>query len=236
MNNIFEDTIILENSNNIIKNTELRNLIQFKLNKMDFEIKDLDEMQDIIINGKKINNDINIVDFNEIELFKNLKKIELKNLDIARQQIKKINNIDEIYFRNCKIEGLDEIKYVKKLAINSSTIENINIIEKFENIEELELVNLEVTDFNFLNMLKKLQVLKIKNIKGFLLSKIDFVLPIQYISIEGIEKLESDYLIKNYPNLEIVAVDIEKQEEWCEELEKIKQQGIKILLNGIYEF
>ena len=48
--------------------------------------------------------------------------------------------------------------------------------------------------------------------------------------------LEENYLLRNYPNLQAFSTEIEKQLEWKETLEKIKQNGIKVLLNDIYEF
>lgn len=237
MNNSFQDTIIFQNINkNILKNKELNDFIQFKLDKTTFELKDLAEIKDIILNGKTINGDINIVDFNDIDFFPNLRKIELKNLDISKQYMKKLATLDEIHFNNCQIDSIEEIKNVKKLSINNSIISDFNQIENFQNLEELEIINMQILDFNFLKTLKKLQILKIKNIKEFSLNKINFLLTIKYLSIEGIKDLEEDFLIVNYPNLEILSIDLIKQAEWSEKLEKLMQKGIKILLNDIYVY
>ena len=43
-------------------------------------------------------------------------------------------------------------------------------------------------------------------------------------------------IIKNYPRLEILSIDREKQKEWSDKLDSLMQNGIKILLNDIYEY
>ncbi|MBQ2835512.1 MAG: hypothetical protein IJE68_01575 [Clostridia bacterium] len=237
MKNNFEDTMIFKKGNkNILKNKELNNLIQFQLDKTNIEEKDLLEIKDIVLNGRKINGDINIVDFNEIDLFPNLQKIELKNLEISKQNMEKLKKLDDIYLKNCNIESIEEIKNVKNISINNCIIEDFQSIDCIQDLEELEIVNMPIVNFDFLKKLKRLKVLKIKNVKGFSLDKINFVLPIEYLSVEGIEDLEEEYLTSNYPNLEILSIELAKNEEWSENLEKIKQKGIKILLNDIYEY
>lgn len=241
MKNNFDDTIELNyfegnTKKDILKNEELKNLIQFKLDKTFFEENDLIQIEDITLDGRKINGDINIVHFNELDYFPNLKKIELKNLDISEQYTQKLEDIEEIAFKNCKVESLEKIKNIKKISINNSTILNPNQIEKLENLIELEIINVKMEDFEFIRNLKNLQVLKIKNVRGFLLNKIKFSLPIKYLSLEGISEINEDYLIRICPNLQSLSVDREKQIEFSESLEKLMQRGVKILLNDIYEY
>lgn len=230
-----EETMLLNNKElNIDK--ELTNFIQYKLNKTYFNKEDLKDIDDIILNGKKMNGDINKVDFNELKLFPNLKKIEIKNLNINKSDIENINNLKYIDLRNCTIESIENLKDIENMTINNSTIMDFNNITKLSKLKTLELINIDIDDFKFLKELKNIEILKIKNIKDFSLDKIDFNLPIKYLSIEGIEELNDKFIIKNYPNLEVISVDIKEQKKWKENLENIENKGIKILLNDIYEY
>lgn len=233
MSNDFEDTIKIDKI--LIKNIELNNLVQFKLDKTYYNKEDLKEIKEIVLNGKKINGEENKVFFEEIEFFTNLELIEINNIDIKEDNIEKIKNIDAIYFNNCKIEKIDELKNIKKISINNCIVNNLNIIKEFENLEELEIINMEVNDFNFLINLKNLKVLKIKNIKNFSFEKINFELPIKYLVVNRIDILEES-LIKNYSNLEKISIDLERRTENIELLKKLKEKGIKVFFNEIYEF
>lgn len=236
MRNNLEDTIKIENfESTIIQDQELRKLIEFKLDKSNFNRKDLEQIDDIVINGKKINEEINIVNFKDLDLFNNLKKLELKNVDISKENIERLKNIENLSFKNCNIESIEEINKVKKLIINNSNIKHLEQIANFEYLNELELINLNIENFNFLKQLKNLKVLKVKNVKEFSLDKINFPLPINYLSIEGLEKLDIN-ILENYFNLNVLSVDKEKAKEWKETLEVITKKGIKILLNDIYEY
>lgn len=241
MESNFDETKVLRGLNNadtssFIKNSELKNLIQFKLDKTDFEEADLINIDSIILDGRKINGDINIVDFNDIDFFSNLKKIEIKNLDISKEQMKKIEKLEDVSFKNCKVESLEDIRNIKRISINNSKISDLDQIENFQNMIELEIINIQLENFSFLKKLMNLQILKIKNVKGFSLDKINFPLPIRYLSVEGIEKIEEKFFIENCPNLKILSIDKEKSKEWADELDNLVKKEIKILLNDIYEY
>lgn len=240
MKSNLENTIILKNTDKVLKkevfeDQELNKLLKFKLNKAYFTEEDLLQINDIILNGRKINGDINIINFDNLDLIPNLKKIEIKNINISKEQMKTLQNLKEISFRNCKIESIENIRNVTKLTINNSKIGDFEQINQFKNIVELDLINIKIENFDFLKALSNLQVLRIKNVEKFLLEKINFPLPIKYLSIEGVEHIDKE-LLQNFDNLEVLSIDREKEEEWAEQLEKIMQQGIKILLNDIYEY
>lgn len=237
MNKNIEDTINFKNVDKlIIKNKELNRLLQFRLNKTYFEAEDLQDIKDIIIDGKTISGDINIVDFNDLDFFKNLKKVDLKNIEISKEYMNKFADIEEISFLNCEIESIEEIKKIKKISINNSTFDNFNEITNLKNIEELEIINTEIRDYDFLKMFENLKVLKIKNVKNFTLNRINFFLPIIYFSIRGVNDLDVDFLKKNYPNLKTFSIDIEKKAEWLEKINELKTMGISVLLNDIYKY
>ena len=163
--------------------------------------------------------------------------IEIRELlpEDAEQMIEYLKKIQEISFENCKITQLDNLKHIKKLSINNSVVEDISIIEKFSNLTDLELINIEVNDFRFLEKLKELKALKIKNIKNIAKEKVDFELPIEYLSIAGFENLDMNFL-KNYRNLKTMSIERKKEDKWKNILEEIRKLNIKILIDDIYEF
>lgn len=239
MNSNIENTVQLETIDNLfeqlMKDLELKKFLEYKLEKNNFNLDDLKAITEIKLDGKTITKRDNEVHFETIELFPNLKKIEIKNLDVFEKDIKKITNLEDISFRNCKIYRLNNLTNVKKLSINNSIVDNINNIEKMSELEELELINIEINDFNFLKNLKKIKILKLKNIKGATIESIDFTLPIEYLSIVGINNLDLEWL-KKYENLKTISIEREKAEEFKEILEKLKYKNIEILLDDIYKY
>lgn len=77
--------------------------------------------------------------------------------------------------------------------------------------------------------------LVIKNIKNFSLAKIDFELPIEYLSIENLEDLNLNILSK-YENLKTLSIDRIEADNWENELNTLKEKNITILLNDMYEY
>lgn len=232
----FEDTMELINlEEDLLKNKELKKLIEFKAGKTNIEKNDLIDIKDIILDGKTITGNINIIYFEELELFPNLNKIEIKNTNIPDKYIKYLEKIEEISLKDCEITHIEQLEKITKLSINNSKIGNIEEISNLKNITELELINVDIENFEFLKKMEKLKTLRIKNVKNFSMEKIDFFLPIEYLSIEGIEKISID-IIEKYSHLKVLSIDRKKQEEWKENLEKIEKKGIKILLNDIYEY
>lgn len=238
MDNTLEETIIFKNiiDREIFNNQELKRLIQFKLNKINFTREDLKLIDSITLKGKNINGDINIVDLNVIDYFPNLKKIEFQDLKISSQYMKKLYKVEEISFKQCQVEDINYLQDIKKLSVNNSKITNLEQIENLENLENLEFINIRLEDFNILKKLKSLNTLKLKNMIDFSLDNIDFPLPIKYFSIEDIDNLDEIRLIKNYSKLETLSIDKEKQAIWKDKLAFLKNKGIKILLNDIYEY
>lgn len=88
LDNTMEVSIINDTSE-LIKNIELKNLIQFKLNKIEFKLEDLDCINEIILDSQNIVGQYNKVYFEEIELFKNLVKISVRNLGLTPEKDRK---------------------------------------------------------------------------------------------------------------------------------------------------
>lgn len=232
----FDDTmkiITQDIDKQLIKNAELKKFIQFKLNKSNITKEDLVNIDEIVLDSQNIVGNYNKVYFEEIEMFPNLKKITIRNLGITYENINKLSNISKIEFINCEIDGITLLNNIQSLTIINSEVENIEEIGSLPNITELELVNLKVDNFEFLKKLKQLKQLKIKNVKDFSLEKIDFSLPIEYLSLEKIGELNL-IIISQYENLKTLSVDREESENWKIELESLKNKNIKILLNDMY--
>lgn len=232
-----EDTIrlnILED-NQIIKNKELKKFVQYKLDKNEFNKEDLLNIEDIILDGKTITEDINKIYFDEINLFKNLKKIKISNVNISNEELEEIKNIEEICFKKCRIESIKKLGGIKKLSINNSKITNFDDIKSLTNLSELELINVKIDKFDFLREFLNLKKLAIKNVNNFSMDKIDFKLPIEYLSLDNIQNI--DYaILESYSNLKTLSIEKEKVSEWEEILDKLKEKNIKILLDDIYEY
>lgn len=67
------------------------------------------------------------------------------------------------------------------------------------------------------------------------MSKIDFELTIKYLSIEKIPELNIA-IISKYKSLETLSVDRKEAKQWEKELNDLKKNGMRILLNDIYDF
>lgn len=236
MENI-EDTIKFQINNNetIIKNNELNNYIKFKLEKEEFTKEDLKNIDEIIIDSQNIIGEYNEVYFDEIKLFPNLKKISIRNMGISAKNMDLLKNIKYIEFENCELWNLSKLKEVEQLIIINSEMDSIEEIGGLNNLKDLQLINMKLDNYDILKQIVSLEKLTIKNIDGFSLSKIDYPLHIKYLSIENLLDLKID-IISKYKNLEVLSVDRKESKQWKKELNYLKEKGINILLNDIYDF
>ena len=152
----------------IIKNPELKMLVEYKLGKSNFMQDDLVDIKDIILDGMKIDGSINFVYFQELELFPNLEEIELKNLAISEENVARLKRIPNVKFYKCEVESFKSLNSQESVSIVSSKINGMEEIAKIIPLENLELTNVEIEDFNFLRSLENLKTLKIKNIDRIL--------------------------------------------------------------------
>lgn len=65
------------------------------------------------------------------------------------------------------------------------------------------------------------------------MEKIDFNLPINYLSIEGIDKIDYEVLGK-YKNLETISLDYIGQADTLKDVQKLKELGYKVKYNDMY--
>lgn len=234
----FEDTMKLINepkNENIIQNVELRRFVEYKLDTNEISKESLANIDEIVLDSQDIIGQYNKVYFEEIELFPHLKKIVIRNLGVNSEDMSKLKQIEQIEFKNCEIKEINKLKEVKQLILIHTELETEQELEELVNLEEIQLININMNNFEFLRKLKNLKKLVIKNINQFALTKINFTLPIEYLSIEDIQNLDLN-IISKYEKLKILSVDREDSKEMKNELEMLKKQGIEILLNDIYEY
>lgn len=234
----FENTLEIlttKREDELIKNLELKNFLQYKLNKENILLEDLDNINEIILDSQNIIGQYNPVYFEEIDLFKNLEKISIRNLGLIPVNIEKINNIKQVEFINSQIKDITKLNNIFSLILNNTEVDNFEEIIKLQKLEELQLINMKINDFKFLQDLKNIKKLILKNIKNFSLEKIDFELQIEYLSVENLENLNLDILSK-FKNLKTISVDRMEADNWGNELKVLKDENIQILLNDIYEY
>ena len=232
-----EDTIKLHVNKEkpIINNNSLNEYLKFKLDKNNYTKEDLKNIHEIILDSKNIVGDYNPVYFNEIDLFPNLNSISIKNLGVSSDDMNKLKDIKKIEFINCELEDLSVLREVQTIILNNTKIEKIESLELLENIKELQLINIDFNNYDILKKLEKLEKLSIKNVPDFSFSKIDFPLNIKSLSVYSIPNLDLN-VIKQYKCLEELSMDAEELQTWKNELEKLKSDGINILINDIYSF
>lgn len=219
------------NSAYLIKNDLLRESIEFTLNKSGINVEDLTKIEEIVLNTVTISGKQNNVYFEDIKLFPNLKKIEIANNVITCEKIEYLKNIDEIIFRNCKINSVENIK-----AKNISFIGcDINCKLEFNDLNEISIINTNCDLLDFLKTQNNLEKLVIKNVKDFTMDKVNFYMPIKYLSIEDIDKINYEVL-SNYTKLSTISIDgIDSNKNYSEDVKKLKNMGYKVMFNDMYE-
>ena len=156
-------------------------------------------------------------------------------MGIISKDMDLLKNIIDVKFENCELWNLGKFEKVEQLIIINSEIESIEEIKQLKNLKDLQLINLSFENYEVLQNINKLEKLTIKNIKGFSMSKIDFYLPIKYLSLEIIPELNTN-IISQYKYLETLSVDRKESKQWEKELNDLKKNGMRILLNDIYYF
>lgn len=215
-----------------IKNVLLKEYIQTCLNKDNINKKDLEEIKEIILDSKDIIGEYNKVYMDEITLFNNLEEITIKNLGITNENMKLLKKIKKISFINCEVNGIKNLENTTELIINNTEIWDFESIQNLKKLEILKLINIEINNYDFIEKLNNLKELAIENVLGFSLEKIDMPLNIKKISFFGIDKLDLK-IISKYKNLEEISVDQKDVEKIKEELNELKKQNVKILLNDL---
>ena len=230
----FDTMTIPTIDDNLIKDLELRNYIEYKLGKTIFFKEDLENITFIKINGQKINGEMNIVNFTDLNLFPNLEGLELSNLSISEEINLKLKKIKNMSFINCEIENFKEFENLEGFSVVNSTVEDFTNLINFSKIKEFELDNVKgIDNFDFLIKYRNLESLKIKYMTNFNLDYINDEAPIKFISIEGIKNINLEPLIK-FKQLKMVSIKSDEFDN-LDVIEKmLEDRGIKIISNDIY--
>lgn len=231
----FENTIIINTQEALIKNKQLLEYIKFELDKSNITSNDLKNIKKIVLDSENIIGEFNKVYLEEIALFPNLETISLKNLGFAPKEMSLLKNLKSIDFTRCEISDISKLKNLTNLSLNDTELDDVNKIAELKDLEQLEIINIKVDNFEFLKELKNLKVLKLKNIPEFSLSKINFTMPIEELSVTGIDEIDLD-IISKYKNLKILSVDEKDALKNEKQLRDLQNNNIKILLNDIFEF
>lgn len=219
------------NPENAIKNELLKENIRFMLNKSNIEIEDLLKIEEITLNSVTFSGKQNNVYFEDIKFFPNLKRIEIKNNIITRENIQFFKDIEEVVLSNCEIDTIKELNS-KSLSLVGC---KVNCELDFNNkLNDIYIINTNCDSFDFLKEQQNLQKLVIKNVSDFNMNKIDFNMPIKYLSIEDVDEFKYDVL-KKYSNLETVSIDWIGNEDKNECINKLKEMGYNVVFNDMYK-
>ncbi len=114
-----------------IKNKELELNLQVLLHKdiKKIEQKDLDNINDITLNAKDVQDNIITNDLDDLKLFKNLQTCTIRNYEITQENLKmlkNINDIEELIIYNCKFNE-DIFLDIKAKNIQFISCNNLNI-------------------------------------------------------------------------------------------------------------
>lgn len=215
-----------------IRDMQLLDSLRYKLQKNKIELEDLLNIEDIVIDGETISGMKNDIDLKDIECFPNLKSIEIKNISISKTDMKYLENIPNIKFLNCKIEGLEKINNCQSLSFVNCSISNMDELYSFNNLREYAIIKTKSNNFDYLKN-KDITKLVIKNVEEFNIDKINFKLPIKYLSLEGIDSIDYDVL-GNFENLETISIDYLRENKLEKDIPKLIEKGYKVKYNDMY--
>lgn len=240
--NNFEDTIDLKeiqdtlNGEELIKNKQLEDYIKFAKGKSKLEKADLETVEEIVLDSKTFTGEINFVDFKEIKLFPNLRKLRLYNLGISENEInliKENTKVESLHLFNCELLGIGNLNKLKTLYLGNCDLENPNELLNLEKLEELTIDYTKMENYDFLEGMENLKKLYFINMTENDFNLLPELKNIEFLSIDGIDSFSIDKISK-FSNLKVLSIsktsNIDKQE-----IEKIKENGIEILVEDVYD-
>lgn len=127
---------------------------------------DLLTIQSLTINGKTLDGKRQIVNFNDIKLFKNIRYLEICNVVISNYMVdilSSLSYLESIVFRNCtfrkSIITLNNLNSVKRLRIESCKNFKLELIDNID-IDNLTIAGCLLGDFSLIRN-SKISVLDI---------------------------------------------------------------------------
>ena len=213
-----------------IKSRQLNNYLTYKLDKLEEqyteeELKSVDELV--------IENDNNL-DISVLKYFTNLKKLELRNIEIndyILEIILSLNSLENIMFQLCEIEKISKIKELNLIGlhIDCSKIKEYDFVYEMINLQELTLTGVEV-DINKLNNLTNLKYLNIShsNCTNDVLN----IKKLEQLYIDNSNIIDISFT-EELPNLKELSLSKEQYENKQDLINRLKQKDIEILDYGI---
>ena len=229
------DTIPVPVINDIVlQDRELKNYVEYILGKTNVQKSDLVQIKHLVVSGRKIDGQINIINFEELELFPNLESIDFFSVSISEENNLKFKRVKKISYISCEIENFNYLENLEVLSIKNSSIEDANSLRILSGIQELELDSVKgIENFEFLEKYPNLKRLKIKYMENFQLSDISFNSAIEFLSFEGIEEIPWKDLV-NFKNLKTIVLTEKEAEKNNDAIEILKARGIQVIYNDIY--
>ena len=159
----------------------------FKKDSKDLLITDVLSILFISVNGLDDNNKKLKIDYKDLELFKNLKYLEIADANITNKTIdilSELEYLENVVFRNCtfnrQVKNLDKLKNIKSIRVLNCKNFDITYLKELDNLERLYISDKTLDNLNNFNTLK-LEALDISecNLKNDL----------------GLDKVHTNYLV-----------------------------------------
>ena len=155
-----------------IQNEELKNIILYALDEIDFEdINEdrLEEIEEIYLNAYLLNGKQTGITIEDVLKFPNLRELKLGNFNITENDVEtiaKLEKLEELEIFDCKFTDVDFDKIAKKVQrLIFSKCKEMNF--KYPNVKEIIIRNSKV-DFDNLNFecAKRVEIIlsRIKNV------------------------------------------------------------------------
>lgn len=159
----------------------------FKKESKDLLITDVLSILFISVNGLDDDNKKLKIDYKDLELFKNLRYLEIADANITNKTIDILSELDyleNVVFRNCtfnrQVKNLDKLKNIKSIRILNCKNFDISFLKELNNLERLYISDKTLDNLSNFNTLK-LEALDISecNLKNDL----------------GLDKVKTNYLV-----------------------------------------
>ena len=184
-------------------------------------IEDLEKIEELNLNYYDIFEEKNIIKIEELQNFKNLRRLSLAKFCLSKEDIRLLGTLNYLY----------------SLNLNNCTIENEEDISELSKLTSIELRNMKINSLSFCNNLKNLKKLSLRDSQIKYFSDIKKCIVLEYLDIEGIGNLNLDFLLY-LDCLKLINVSRQQLTEYnlkiLKELEKRHEFSYKIEMKNIY--
>lgn len=214
-----------------IKNENVANYVMFKLDKIhnEFTQQELESLTELVFNPINIAGESTPANLDDLKYFSGLKTLEISNVYIEEKHLTyltKMQNLKELFFKNCKIECVENIQNLKldHLSFFNCNI-NEDFVYKMQGLKSLAIVNQKI-DLKKLNNLQNLQYLQISYSK---ITENQIILPnLEELYIDNTNLLNLEFTLKltKLKRLSISKNQIEKNTKVINQLIK---NGVSVM-------